>query len=53
LTDEELRLVDEGYSAFSKRHDPEGDESVWRLRYFVRLAYFFGYINGKKGHDPS
>ena len=53
MTDAELKEVDDGYAAFSKRHGPEDEQSVWKLKYFVRLAYFFGYINGKKGKDPS
>ena len=53
MTDEELQQAGDGYDKFSKRHDPEGEFSVWKLKYFVRLAYFFGYVNGKKGKDPS
>ena len=53
MTDAELEQLEVGYGDFSKKHDPEGEFSIWKLKYFVRLAYFFGYVNGKKGKDPS
>ena len=53
LTDEELQDAADGYEKFSKRHDVDGDWSILRMRYFVRMAYFFGYITGRKGEDPS
>ena len=53
LTDAELGQVEKGYDQFAKRHDVAGDESIIRMRYFVRIAYLFGFINGKRGKDPS
>ena len=53
LSDAELQQAADGYEKFDKRHDVAGEWSSIRLLYFVKLAYFFGYINGKKGEDPS
>ena len=53
LTEDEYGEVEKGWESFEKKHDTGGELSVIRLRYFARLAYFFGYHCAKHGKDPT
>jgi len=45
--------VEKGWESFDARHKTGEELSVIKLRYFARLAYFFGYHCGKHGKDPT
>jgi len=36
-----------GWELFDEQHDASSELSIMKMRYFVRMAYFHGYIYGK------
>ena len=47
LTDEQLEDMNLGWELFDEQYDASSELSVMKMRYFVRMAYFHGYIYGK------
>jgi hypothetical protein len=47
LTDSELEDMNLGFKYFDEQYDTSSELSVMKMRYFVRMAYFHGYIYGK------
>ena len=47
LTDDQLEDMNLGFELFDEQYDTSSELSVMKMRYFVRMAYFHGYIYGK------